>query len=134
MSLLIGSMTIGFILSLLALGVFLSFRVFAFPDITAEGSITLGASVSAALLVAGFSPFSATMAGFLSGMIAGAATGILHTRFSINGLLAGILVMTSLYSINLHIMGKSNIPFSPRPLSRILLRRPERSSSADAIH
>ena len=110
MSLLIGSMTIGFILSLLALGVFLSFRVFAFPDITAEGSITLGASVSAALLVAGFSPFSATMAGFLSGMIAGAATGILHTRFSINGLLAGILVMTSLYSINLHIMGKSNIP------------------------
>ena len=56
MSLLIGSMTIGFILSLLALGVFLSFRVFAFPDITAEGSITLGASVAATLLVGGFSP------------------------------------------------------------------------------
>ena len=110
MSLLIGSMTIGFILSLLALGVFLSFRVFAFPDITAEGSITLGASVAATLLVGGFSPLAATMAGFVSGMVAGATTGILHTRFNINGLLAGILVMTSLYSINLHIMGKSNIP------------------------
>src|SRR5215510_5882949 len=110
MSLLIGSMTIGFILSLLALGVFLSFRVFAFPDITAEGSITLGASVAATLLVSGFSPLVATMAGFVCGMIAGATTGILHTRFNINGLLAGILVMTSLYSINLHIMGKSNIP------------------------
>src|SRR4030095_11533371 len=108
MSLLIGSMTIGFILSLLALGVFISFRIFAFPDITAEGSITLGASVAATLLVIGFIPLAATMAGFVCGMIAGATTGILHTRFNINGLLAGILVMTSLYSINLHIMGKSN--------------------------
>src|SRR5262249_15238401 len=110
MSLLIGSMTIGFILSLLALGVFLSFRVFAFPDITAEGSITLGASVGATRLLTRFSPPVPTMAGFMAGMIAGTTTGILHTRFNINGLLAGILVMTSLYSINLHIMGKSNIP------------------------
>ena len=110
MSLLIGSMTIGTILSLLALGVFLSFRIFAFPDITAEGSITLGASVAATLLVAGFSPPVATLAAFGAGMLAGATTGVLHTKFSINGLLAGILVMTALYSINLHIMGKSNIP------------------------
>ena len=78
MSLLIGSMTIGFILSLLALGVFLSFRVFAFPDITAEGSITLGASVAATLLVGDFSPLAATMAGFVSGMVAGATTGTIH--------------------------------------------------------
>jgi putative ABC transport system permease protein len=110
MSLLIGSMTIGFILSLLALGVFLSFRIYAFPDITAEGSITLGASVAATMLVGGYSPFAATIAGFGAGMIAGATTGVLHTRFHINGLLAGILVMTALYSINLHIMGKSNVP------------------------
>jgi putative ABC transport system permease protein len=110
MSLLIGSVTIGFILSLLALGVFLSFRIFAFPDITAEGSITLGASVAATLLVGGFSPFTATLAGFGAGMVAGGTTGVLHTKFNINGLLAGILVTTALYSINLHIMGKSNIP------------------------
>jgi putative ABC transport system permease protein len=110
MSLLIGSMTIGTILSLLALGVFLSFRIFAFPDITAEGSITLGACVAATLLVHGYSPLVATLAGFGAGMAAGATTGVIHTRFSINGLLAGILVMTALYSINLHIMGRSNIP------------------------
>src|SRR5439155_7444633 len=88
MSLLIGSMTIGTILSLLALGVFLSFRIFAFPDITAEGSITLGASVAATLLVGGYSSLVATLAAFGAGMLAGATTGILHTKFNINGLLA----------------------------------------------
>jgi putative ABC transport system permease protein len=110
MNLLIGTFTIGFILSLLALGVFISFRIFAFPDITADGSITLGAAVAATLLVHGVSPALASLAGFCAGMVAGACTGTLHTRFKINPLLAGILVMTALYSINLHIMGKSNVP------------------------
>jgi putative tryptophan/tyrosine transport system permease protein len=110
MSLLIGTFTIGCILSLLALGVFISFRIFAFPDITADGSITLGASVAATLLVRGVSPVLASLAGFLAGMLAGACTGTLHTRFKINPLLSGILVMTALYSINLHIMGQSNVP------------------------
>lgn len=110
MSLLIGTFTLGCILSLLALGVFISFRIFAFPDITADGSITLGASVAATLLVRGVSPPLASLAGFVAGMLAGACTGTLHTRFKINSLLSGILVMTALYSINLHIMGKSNVP------------------------
>jgi putative tryptophan/tyrosine transport system permease protein len=110
MNLLIGTFTIGCILSLLALGVFISFRIFAFPDITADGSITLGASVAATLLVRGVSPALASLAGFTAGMVAGACTGVLHTRFKINSLLSGILVMTALYSINLHIMGKSNVP------------------------
>jgi putative ABC transport system permease protein len=110
MNLLIGTFTIGCILSLLALGVFISFRIFAFPDITADGSITLGASVAATLLVRGVSPALASLAGFTAGMLAGACTGVLHTRFKINSLLSGILVMTALYSINLHIMGKSNVP------------------------
>jgi len=110
MTLLIGALTIGLILSLLAIGVFISFRVFDFPDITADGSITLGASVAAVLLVGGASPVLASAAGFGAGVLAGATTGILHTRFNINGLLAGILVMTALYSINLHVMGKSNVP------------------------
>jgi putative tryptophan/tyrosine transport system permease protein len=110
MTLLIGAVTIGLILSLLALGVFISFRIFAFPDITADGSITLGAAVAATLLVRGVDPVLATAAAFLSGMLAGATTGTLHTRFKIHGLLSGILVMTALYSINLHIMGKSNVP------------------------
>lgn len=110
MTLLLSASTIGLILALLALGVYLSFRIFNFPDITADGSITLGAAVASVLLVQQWSPWAATMAGFLAGMTAGMVTGILHTKFKINGLLSGVLVMTALYSINLHIMGKSNIP------------------------
>jgi len=110
MLLLIGAFTIGLILSLLAFGVFISFRIFAFPDITADGSITLGGAVAGVLLVANVHPALATAVAFGAGALAGATTGILHTRFKINGLLSGILVMTALYSINLHIMGKSNLP------------------------
>lgn len=110
MSLLIGAFTIGLILALLALGIFISFRIFNFPDITAEGSITLGASISAAMIVAGYNPLVATLIALIGGFIAGALTGMIHTKFEINGLLSGILVMTALYSINLHIMGKSNVP------------------------
>ncbi len=110
MSLLIGALTIGFILSLLALGVFISFRIFSFPDITADGSSTLGAAVAAAMIVNGANPFVATAAGFGAGFVAGATTGTLAAKFKINGLLAGILVMTALYSVNLHIMGRSNVP------------------------
>ena len=110
MSLLIGALTIGFILSLLALGVLISFRIFEFPDITAEGSITLGAAVAATLLVRGVGPLAATSVAVVAGMLAGSATGVLHTKFKINGLLSGILVMTALYSVNLHVMGRSNVP------------------------
>lgn len=110
MTLLIGALTIGLILSLLALGVFISFKIFDFPDITADGSITFGAAIAASLIVAGVNPLAATLLAFIGGFVAGAITGILHTHFKINGLLAGILVMTALYSVNLHVMGRSNIP------------------------
>ena len=110
MTLLLGAWTIGLILSLLALGVLISFRVFHFPDITADGSITLGASVAAVMLVDGADPLLATITAFLCGTLAGTTTGILHTKFKINRLLSGILVMTALYSVNLHVMGKSNVP------------------------
>jgi putative ABC transport system permease protein len=110
MTLLIGSWTIGLILALLALGVFISFRIFAFPDITADGSLTLGASIAAALIAQGYSPWAATVAAIFGGALAGGVTGGLHTRFQINGLLSGILVATALYSVNLHVMGKSNVP------------------------
>jgi ABC-type uncharacterized transport system permease subunit len=84
MSLLIGALSIGFILALLALGVYISFRIFDFPDITAEGSITLGASVTAVLLVNGWSSAAATLMAPLAGMVAGAVTGILAMKFRIN--------------------------------------------------
>jgi putative ABC transport system permease protein len=109
MSLLLGSLTLGLIFSFIALGVYISFRIFAFPDITADGSSTLGAALAAMLLVHSVNPLLATAAGFAGGCLAGTFTGTLATKFKINGLLAGILVMTGLYSINLHIMGRSNI-------------------------
>jgi len=110
MSLLLGAFIIGLILALVALGVFISFRIYHFPDMTAEGSITLGAAVAAALLVTGHSPLYATLAAAVAGAVAGLITGVLHTRFKINALLSGIIVMTALYSVNLHVMGKSNVP------------------------
>jgi len=110
MTLLIGSITIGLVLALLALGIFISFRIFDFADITAEGSFTFGAAITAALIVTGTNPILATLLAFAGGMLAGATTGLIHTRFKINPLLAGILVMTALYSVNLHVMGKSNVP------------------------
>ena len=112
MSLLIGAVTIGVLLSLLGLGVFISFRVFQFPDLTCEGSFTLGAAVATVLIVRGSNPLAATLIAMLAGTVAGAITGVIHTRFKVNDLLAGILVMTALYSVNLRVMGGSNIPLS----------------------
>ena len=110
MTLVVGAWTIGLIHALVALGVFISVRVFHFPDITVDGSITLGASVATVLLVQGTNPLAASAAAFCGGLAAGATTGVLHTKFRINPLLSGILVMTALYSVNLHVMGKSNVP------------------------
>ena len=112
MTLLIGALTLGLIMSLIALGVYVSFRIFGLADITVDGSLTFGAAVTAVLIVVhGVNPALATAAGFLAGVLAGVATGLLQTRFGINPLLSGILVMTALYSVNLRVMGRSNIPF-----------------------
>ncbi len=110
MGLVIGAFTIGLILSLLSMGVWISFRVLRYTDITVDGSITLGASVVAVLLVRGWSPWMAMLVATLAGGLAGFVTGTLHTRFKIQELLSGILVMTALYSINLRVMGRSNVP------------------------
>ena len=110
MTLLIGALTMGFILALLALGVYLSFRIFNIPDMTAEGTVTLGASVAAVMMVNHYNPVLATIVAALAGTAAGSITGLLATKCRINALLSGILVMTGLYSVNLYIMGKSNVP------------------------
>lgn len=110
MTLLIGALTLGLILALLALGVYVSFRIFNIPDMTAEGTVTLGASIAAVMMVNGHNPLLATAAATLAGAAAGSVTGVLATKFRINALLSGILVMTGLYSVNLHVMGKSNVP------------------------
>src|SRR4029077_10039696 len=108
--LLLSALTLGFILSLLALGVYISFKIFAFSDITAEGSITTGAAVAAVLLVHHWPPLAAMAAAMFGGALVGVLTGMLAMKFQINRLLSGILTMTALYSINLRIMGKSNLP------------------------
>jgi putative tryptophan/tyrosine transport system permease protein len=96
--------------SSLALGVYLSLRIFNIPDITTDGSYTLGGAVTAVMLANHFNPFYALCICIIAGMIAGAITGAISTRLKIQPLLAGILVMTALYSVNLQIMGRSNIP------------------------
>jgi len=110
MELWIGALNLGFLYAFLTMGVFITFRINNFPDITVDGSFTTGAAVTAVLLVSGMNPFLALSAAFFIGALAGCITALIHTRLNINGLLAGILVMTGLYSINLHIMGRSNIP------------------------
>ncbi len=103
------AITQGLAFAALAWGVYLSSRVLRFADITPDGSFTLGAAVAASMIVGGTDPIVATVVAVFAGMIAGYVTGVLHTRLGVKDLLAGILVMTALYSVNLHVMGKSNI-------------------------
>ncbi|RSK26344.1 ABC transporter permease [Bacillus sp. HMF5848] len=108
---LFGSVELGILYAIMALGVYLSFRVLDFPDLTVDGSFVTGAAVAAILIVNGQSPFVATIVAILAGFVAGCITGILHTKGGINPLLSGILMMIALYSINLRIMGmRSNVP------------------------
>src|SRR5436305_8412016 len=100
MSLLLGALTLGFIFSLVALGVFISFRIFAFPDITADGSSTLGAALAAMLLVHNVNPVLATSAAFVGGFVAGTVTGTLASKFRFYGLLDWMLVFTGVYYLH----------------------------------
>jgi len=110
MELWIGALNLGFLYAFMAMGVFITFRINDFPDITVDGSFTSGAAAAAVLLSGGYHPVIAILAAFVIGAVAGGITALIHTKLDINGLLAGILVMTGLYSINLHVMKRSNIP------------------------
>ena len=105
----------GFLFAFLGLGVLITFRFFRFPDLTAEGSYPLGGAVVAALLVAGIDPFLATLVATLAGAAAGIATALVHTKLRINNIIAGIIVMTALYTVNLRVMGKANTPLLTTP-------------------
>ncbi len=105
----------GLAYALVALGIALTFRVLAFPDLTVDGSFPLGGAVAARLIVAGVDPAVAAATATLAGFVAGSLTGLLNTRLKINSLLAGILMMTILYSVNLRIMGRANIQLLDRP-------------------
>jgi putative ABC transport system permease protein len=105
----------GFLFAFLGLGVLITFRFFRFPDLTAEGSYPLGGAVVAALLVRGADAFAATLAAALAGAAAGAVTALIHTKLRINNIIAGIIAMTALYSVNLRVMGKANTPLLATP-------------------
>lgn len=99
----------GSLFGFLGLGVLLTFRFFRFPDLTAEGSYPLGGGVAAAMLAAGMHPLPAVLAAVAAGAAAGVVTAGIHTRLRINNIVAGIIVMTALYTVNLRVMGKANI-------------------------
>jgi putative tryptophan/tyrosine transport system permease protein len=103
----------GALAGFLALGVLVSFRFFRFPDLTAEGSYPLGGAVAASLLVAGAGPVLATLAAIAAGAVAGMTTALIHTKLRINNIIAGIIVMTALYTVNLRVMGRANVSLLP---------------------
>ena len=112
---LLGALEIGLIFSLVALGVLISFRILTFPDLTVDGSFPLGGAVAATMIAAGHDPFVSTGVAILAGALAGFTTAWLNVRLKIMDLLASILMMIALYSINLRVMGKPNVPLINEP-------------------
>ncbi|WP_164214935.1 ABC transporter permease [Virgibacillus sp. YIM 98842] len=107
---LFGAFESGIIYAIMALGVYLTFRILNFPDLTVDGSFVTGAAVAAISIINGISPVIATLMAIAAGFIAGCLTGLLHAKGKINALLSGILMMIALYSINLRIMGQPTLP------------------------
>ncbi|VEG13059.1 ABC transporter permease [Moraxella cuniculi] len=112
---LFGALESGLIYALMALGVLISFRILDFPDLTADGSFPLGGAVAGVAIIAGFNPWLACLFGMVAGMVAGMITAWLHVKLGILHLLAGILMMTALYSINLRIMNAPNLSLLGEP-------------------
>ncbi|WP_075291706.1 ABC transporter permease [Pararhizobium arenae] len=104
-----GALELGLVYAFVALGVFLAFRVLDFPDLTVDGSFPLGAAVAAVLIIAGLNPWLASGVAMIAGAAAGLVTAMLNVRFRILNLLASILTMIALFSVNLRVMGKPNV-------------------------
>jgi len=110
MSFYLSAVLLGLGFSALAMGIFITMRIFNIPDITTDGTFTLGGALTAIMISGGHSPWLSLIVVFFAGAVAGVCTGLIHTKLKVNALLAGILVMTALYSVNLGIMQRSNIP------------------------
>ncbi|HHU76440.1 MAG TPA: ABC transporter permease [Firmicutes bacterium] len=109
LQIILGAVMLGLLWSIMTIGVYITFRILAFADLTVEGSIAMGAAIAAHAIYSGFNPYTATLLALVGGMLAGLATGLLHTRLKIPALLSGILTMIALYSVNLRILGKANL-------------------------
>lgn len=112
MGIFIGILEEGLIYAILALGVLITYRILDFPDLTVDSSFPLGAAVSAILTVNGMHPVLTLLMATLAGAAAGLVTGLIHVKCRVRDLLSGIITMTGLYSINLRIAGRANLPFS----------------------
>ena len=110
MGILIGVLEQGLIYGIMALGVYITYKILDFPDLTTDGGFPAGAAITAVLLTKGVNPYLSLLISFISGMVIGALTGIIHVKFKVRDLLSGIIMMTALYSINLRIAGKANVP------------------------
>lgn len=106
----LGALALGLLWAIMTIGVFCTYRILDIADMTVEGSITLGAAIAASMIANGANPYFATLAAFCGGLAAGACTSLLYTKLKIPALLSGILTMLALYSINLRVMGKANVP------------------------
>ncbi|MBT1203928.1 ABC transporter permease [Streptococcus equi subsp. equi] len=109
MSLILSSLSQGLLWSIMAIGVYLTFRILDIADLTAEGSYPLGAAICAAGIVSGVSPLLATFLAFIGGLLAGLVSGLVHTKLKIPALLTGIITLTGLYSVNLKVLGRANV-------------------------
>ena len=109
MAQLLGVLEQGLIYAILALGVYITFKILDFPDMTVDSSFPLGAAVTALMISGGIHPLWTLPAALAAGALAGTITGVIHVRFHVGDLLSGIIVMTGLYSVNLHIAGRSNV-------------------------
>lgn len=106
----VGILEQGLIYGIMALGIYITYKILDFPDLTVDGSFPLGGAVAAVLIKAGINPYLSLLAAFASGVLAGICTGLIHVRLKVRDLLSGIIMMTALYTINLKIAGQANIP------------------------
>lgn len=115
MELLISTLEQGMIYGIMALGVYITYKILDFPDLTVDGSFPLGAAVTAVMITNGIPAALALPASFLAGAAAGALTGLIHVKLKVKDLLSGIIMMTALYTVNLRIAGRANLPFYQKP-------------------
>jgi putative ABC transport system permease protein len=111
MSIILGVIEEGLVYAIMALGVYITYKILDFPDLSVDGTFPLGGAITAVLVLAGVNPLLALFLAFIAGALAGCITGIIHVKLKVRDLLSGIIVMTALYSVNLRLVGKSNVAF-----------------------
>ena len=110
MSIILGVFEEGLVYAIMALGVYITYKILDFPDLSVDGTFPLGGAVTVTLILAGVNPVLTLFAAFAAGVLAGCVTGFIHVKLKVRDLLSGIIVMTALYSVNLRVAGKSNVP------------------------